>query len=112
MKKYIKVKDNSKHITHLRVELFYDLGGTNFFTSEIEERGYYLSVTPVERYIDSQGYTTEKFTAFTGTRILLNGVARRSKKTENEAEQLAQEKERILIRYVCAKNKIELDEEN
>lgn len=112
MQKYIKVKNNSKHITHLRVELFYDLGGTNFFTSEIEERGYYLSVTPVERHTNSQGYTTERFTAFTGTKMLLNSVARRSKKAENEAEQLAQEKERTLIRYVCAKNKIKLDEEN
>lgn len=112
MQKYIKVKDNSKHITHLRIELFYDLGGTNFFTSEIEERGYYLSVTPVERRTNSQGYTTECFTAFTGTRILLNGVARRSKKAENEAEQLSQEKERTLIQHVCAKNKIELDKEN
>lgn len=112
MKKYIKVKDNSKHITHLRVELLYDLGGTNFFTNEIKERGYYLSMTPVERHTNLQGYTTESFTAFTGIKILLNSVARRSKKAENEAEQLAQEKERTLIRYVCAKNKIELNEEN
>lgn len=109
MQKYIKVKDNSKHITHLRVELFYDLGGTNFFTSEVEERGYYLSVTPVERHTSSQGYTTECCTAFTGTRILLNGVARKSKKAENKAEQLAQERERTLIQYVCAKNKIEFE---
>lgn len=112
MKKYIKVKDNSKHITHLRVELLYDLGGTNFFTSEIKERGYYLSVIPVERHTNSQGCATESFTAFTGIKILLNGVARRSKKAENKAEQLAQEKERTLIQYVCAKNKIELDKEN
>lgn len=112
MKKYIKVKDNSEHITHLRVELFYDLGGTNFFTSEIEERGYYFSVTPVERHTSPQGYTTERCTAFTGARILLNSVARRSKKAENEAEQLAQEKEHTLIQYVCAKNKIELDKES
>ena len=111
MKKYIKVKDNSKHITHLRVELLYDLGGTNFFTSEIKERGYYLSVIPVERHTNSQGYATESFTAFTGIKILLNGVARRSKKAENKAE-LAQEKERTLIQYVCAKNKIELDKKN
>lgn len=112
MKKYIKVKDNSEHITHLRVELFYDLGGTNIFTSEIEERGYYLSVTPVERHTSSQGYTTESYTAFTGTRMLLNGVARRSKKAENKAEQLAQEKEHTLIQYVCTKNKIDLDKES
>ena len=112
MQKYIKVKDNSKHITHLRIELFYDLGGTNFFTSEIEERGYYLSVTPVQRHTSPQGYTTEIFTAFTGIKILLNGVARRSKKAENKAEQLAQEKEHTLVQYVCAKNKVELDKES
>lgn len=112
MKKYIEVKENPAKVTHLKIELYYDLGGMNYFTGRAENRGYYLSVTPVERHTNSQGYATESFTAFTGTKILLNGVARKSKKAENKAEQLAQEKERTLIQYVCAKNKIELEKEN
>lgn len=112
MKKYIAVKDNSKEITHLRVETKYDLGGTNCFTDEIVKRGYYLYVIPVERHTNTQGYATECFTAFSGNKLLLKGVARRSKKAEAEAEQLAQEKERMLIQKVCEKNKIELDNES
>lgn len=112
MKKYIAVKDNLKKITHLRVETKYDLGGTNCFTNEVIERGYYLYVTPVERHTNAQGYATEKFTAFSGYKLLLKGVARQSKKAETEAEQLAEEKMRTLIQKVCAKNRIELDKEN
>ena len=48
MKKYIEIK-NAPGITHLKIELYYDLGGYNCFTGKNEPRAYYLSVTPVER---------------------------------------------------------------
>lgn len=42
MKKYIKVKENPAKVTHLKIELYYDLGGMNYFTGRAETSGYML----------------------------------------------------------------------
>ena len=34
-KKYIEVKENSAKVTHLKIELYYDLGGMNYFTGMV-----------------------------------------------------------------------------
>lgn len=60
MKKYIEVKENSAKVTHLKIELYYDLGGMNYFTGRAENRGYYLSVTPVERGMRDGGAGNKK----------------------------------------------------
>jgi len=48
-KKYLEVLPNDKNITHLKVELYYDLGGMNYFSGSVEGRGIKLSVSPVQR---------------------------------------------------------------
>lgn len=111
MTKYLKVKKNSSNITDLKIELYYDLGGMNYFTTRAESRGYYLSVTPVERCISS-GYTSERYTAFTGIKQLVKGVKRKSQKAEKEAENLAENLVNELIEYVCSQNGLELLVEN
>ena len=85
MKKYIEVKENPKKITHLKIELYYDLGGMNYFTSRAEKRGYYLSVSPVEIGMRDGEITSEIYTAFSGIKQNIKQVTRKSKKAEAEA---------------------------
>ena len=107
MKKYIEVKENPAKVTHLKIELYYSLGGMNYSTYRVESRGYYLSVTPVERRV-SRGYTSECYTAFTGIKQLVKGVKRKSQKAEKEAENLAENLVNKMIDYVCSQNGLEL----
>lgn len=97
MKKYIEVKENPAKVTHLKIELYYDLGGMNYFTGKAENRGYYLSVTPVTRGTSAGGFTSESYTAFTGIKQNIKQVTRKSAKAETEAEKLAADAEKRKI---------------
>lgn len=110
MKKYIEVKENPAKVTHLKIELYYDLGGMNYFTGRAENRGYYLSVTPVERGMRDGGFISESYTAFTGIKQNIKQVTRKSAKAESEAEKLAADAMDNLIDYVCKKNGLEIAE--
>ena len=118
MKKYLKVKPNDGRTTHLKVEVYYSLGGMNPWTYKQEPRGYYLSVCPVERDVRPDGFTMESFTAFAGTKLLLKEVTRKSAKAEQESLRIAagQEREMInyerkLIDYILTKHGLELESE-
>ena len=104
MEKYLKVKENAGNITDLKIELYYHLGGMNYFTGREERRGYYLSVTPVEK---SRGFIS--YTAFTGIKQLIKEVKRKSNKAEAEAEEAAENVKDNLINYVLTKNNLQLD---
>lgn len=108
MKKYIELKANGKSATHLKCEVFYSLGGMNYFTGKREGRGYYASVVPVERKRYENGMVMEGFIAFTGTKILLKEVSRKSAKAEAEAEKIAENEFSKLIEYVLNDNGLEL----
>lgn len=108
MKKYIELVEN-RNATHLKIELYYHLGGMNYFTARSESRGYYLSVSPVSRS-DRHGVTMESYTAFTGVKQLVKAVSRKSQKAEAEAEAEAAQIEKDLIRYVCDKNGLSIAE--
>ena len=103
MKKYIELKNPGKYATHLRIELFYDLGGYNYFTGRQTPRGYYLSVSPVAR----EGYM-ESFTAFSGIKQLVKAVARKSEKAYTTAAESVNDLLPDLIAAVCEKNNIEV----
>lgn len=75
---------------YIKVELYYSLGGMNYFTYKTEPRGYYVSACPVERRVltDSTGRvygTSEGFTAFSGTKMLLEPCQRKGKGAEQRA---------------------------
>lgn len=106
MKKYLKVKAAPEgKTTHLRVETIYNKGGMNVFTYQTERRGYYLHVTPVER----RG-NMESFIAFSGTKMLLKEVTRKSAKAEQEADAMADQRMPELVKYILSKNGLELEE--
>lgn len=88
--KVIRIPLVGKHpdyLTHLKVRLYYSLGGTNFGTYEIEKRGYYLSCYPVA-YESKNGYRMETFSAFSGIKVL---VAETTRNTKKQAEKVIQE---------------------
>ena len=82
--RYYKLKNpvtNGHETTHLKVELYYSLGGYNCFTSKSETRGYVISVSPVGRYAGLESYIV-----FTGKKYCLVPVQRQSKKAKEEAK--------------------------
>lgn len=101
MKKYIKVEGIGANV--LEVELKYNLGGYNYFTGKEEERGYYLHIVPMER-ISINGLITETYTAFTGVKVLVKSVKRKSKKAEQEAINIINNIEKQYIDIVCKNN--------
>ena len=104
MKKYVPVKESAA-ATHLCIETYYSLGGMNYFTGAIENRGYYLSVSPVTK---SRGM--ESFAAFSGIKKCIKPVPRKSAKAEAEAEKIAADFIPALVKYVCTYNGLEIDE--
>lgn len=111
MEKFIKVKDETSHFTHLEVSFYYDLGGMNYFTGRENKRGYYLSVIPVSKSQTVTGFTSISSTLFDGIKKCLKAVDRKSKKSETEAKALAKEALNELVTYVCSEKNISVDED-
>ena len=82
--RYYNVK-NYPNVTHLKAEIYYSLGGINYFTYKNESRGYYMSISPVKREVTDSGYTMESYTAFSGLKQCVLPVQRKSQKKMNEA---------------------------
>lgn len=87
----------------IELKVIYSLGGWNHFTGVNERRGYYLLCLPV-----SIGNHGKVYTAFTGVKDLLLEVKRKSKKAEQEAIELANNREEDLLFYVCKENNLKL----
>lgn len=93
-KEYIKAVGGENKF--LRCELYYDLGGMNYFTYENEPRGYYVSVTPVERKA-GDGYVGETIVAFSGIKYNVLQVNRKSKKAAATALEKYEEVRNAII---------------
>lgn len=97
--KYIKIAENTRDKNNfIKIELYYDLGGMNYFTGRTKPRGYYLTVYPIER---ARG--CESFTAFTGISECITECKRQSKKAEAEAREKAPAYEKMMLEYVITK---------
>lgn len=73
----------------VKTQLYYHLGGMNYFTYKTEPRGYYLSACPVQVDRRSDGIVVESYSAFSGKKILLLECKRKSSKYLKQAEELA-----------------------
>lgn len=96
-----------KHITHLRVDVYYALGGYNNFTGKQEGRGFYLSVSPVG-CSKGNGFVSETYGAFSGVKQLILPVSRYSDKRMTEAVRLAGELQPQLVAHVLEKQELVL----
>lgn len=88
----------------IRVKVYYDLGGPNYFSGGTKERGYWLSVTPEER---TKGMVVQ--TAFSGVCELLEPASRYSAKRLSEINP-GEDRIKKLLDYVLAKNKLAIKE--
>lgn len=102
-KRYIEVAENPSGTTHLKVELGYSKG--SYYAYKVVGRGYYVSVSPVER--DGMW---ESYVAFTGVKSLVKEVQRKSKKAEAEALKLLDAESERLIDYVLKEENLQLAE--
>ena len=100
-KKYLELESNER-ATHLKVEVYYDKGGANYYTGGIESRGIKLSVSPVTRK-DSW----ESYTAFSGFKKHLKDMARFNQKACDNFVVEANE-EKTLIDAVLIQNGLKL----
>ena len=66
--------------THLEAEVYYRLGGMNYYSSQVEQRGYVISVSPVERSRNCISYV-----GWTGKKLCIIPAERKSKKKASEA---------------------------
>ena len=100
-KKYIPIEGAEDKF--LKCELYYSLGGMNYFTYKYERRRYYLSVSPVVKK-DMDGCMMESYEAFSGIKKCLVEVKRKSKTKEALAVSMIQWNLDDLIAEVMAKN--------
>ena len=89
--------------THVDVEVYYNKGGMNYFTGNVEKRGYYLSVQPLNKTTNSIS-----FTAFTGVKQLVRGAGRFSPKVLAEFV-VEYEMMNTMIEHIVEKHNIKLD---
>lgn len=69
----------NSQFSHTKVQLFYSLGGINYFSGDHNRRGIYLSVTPVT-LSDRDGFAFESSIMFSGLKMLLKELTRFSRK--------------------------------
>ncbi len=100
MKKYEKIEGTDKQ---LKIEIYYDKGGMNYFNGKNEPRGYWLSMRQVERKVEDHGVVIESYGMFSGAKMFLNEVKKKSDKAYQLALSMAEEKIEELRGHVLAK---------
>lgn len=75
------------------IEVYYDLGGMNYFSGRSVERGYYASVNPVERQRLDNGVAMVRLNPRSGVKKLILPVARKTNRAYERAVLLAEETE-------------------
>jgi len=100
MKKYEKIEGTDKQ---LKIEIYYDKGGMNYFNGKNEPRGYWLSMRQVERKVEDHGVVIESYGMFSGAKMFLNEVKKKSDKAYQLALSMAEGKIEELRGHVLAK---------
>lgn len=80
----IKLNKPYKDNTHLRIEIYYDLGGTSPLSGNPSPRGFYLSVNPIAKSEHSVQMAIPEEKSFRG---LIKEVSRNNKKKLSAMEE-------------------------
>lgn len=96
--------DRNNKIT---TEIYYSKGGMNYFTSNNEKRGYYFGIMP-EEYKD--GWKT--CTAFSGIKICILEVTRKSKSAYEKAKAMFDKCENEYLQNFCNQKSYKLVDVN
>ena len=94
-------------VNFLKVEVYYSLGGLNYFTSKSDPRGYYLSITPVKRE-DHNGYVSESVVLGSGVKTLIKETKRKSEQAAMAAKDEAVQYENRLIDHILLNSDIKI----
>lgn len=86
---------NNKIVT----EIYYKKGGINYFTSKIEKRGYYFSITP-----ESHKDGCVSYTGFSGIKTCVLEVGRKSKSAYKKAKTMFDKYENEYLQDFCDEN--------
>ena len=100
MKKYEPIEGSNKE---LKIEVYYDKGGMNYFNSKVEPRGYWLSMRQVNVERQDRGIVIESFGLMSGAKMFLKEVKKQSEKAYREALVLAEGKIEELRGHVLTK---------
>ena len=95
----------------VQVEVYYNEGGANMFAGTYEQRGIYLSVTPVEiEQTDTPGVVIRLSSAFSGTKTCIEPATRFNRRRLEALAETAMQHEKypVCLAHVLNKNGIEL----
>lgn len=107
MEKHVKfLKASGPTCNAIRCEVYYHLGGLNYFTYKNEQRGYYVSASPVEK----KGMC-ETYVGFSGIKNCIVPVNRQSKSAESKAVEMMDEALKPMLDYLRTKGYTISDEE-
>lgn len=84
--------DNGTQYKQLKIEVDYSLGGMNYFSGNINKRGYYLYLTPCTMNGTIMTSTLMGKTEESGFKIFLEETKRKSKKRQGEIYQKLESK--------------------
>ena len=90
----ITSNDKNNKIT---TEIYYHKGGMNYFTSNVEKRGYYFSIMPEEH--SESGIKT--YTGFSGVKTCILEVAKKSKSAYEKAKAMLDNYENKYLKNFC-----------
>lgn len=96
-------KVSKGNASHLKVELYYTLGGMNYFTGINEARGIYLSVCPI-----TKTETSTIYRGFSGGKICVKEMTRFNQKVFDNFE-VDNDTMIKLIAHVICENNLELE---
>lgn len=103
-KTFIPVLNNEK-VNNIKIEIYYSKGGLNYFTSRNEQRGLYVSVSPVKRETIIGNIVTESYAGFSGIKECVLPLNKFSSKT-CENFQIDESTKQKLINHVIEKNNL------
>lgn len=91
----------------IKVHMAYQLGGMNYFQGQVDARGYYLHVSPVERG-DKFESTAISLDDRGGFKVFIKEVKRQSKSGLADAERMSLETLDQYLDLICSRMNIEL----
>ena len=96
MKKYVTISEDQQ----CEIQVYYHLGGMNYFTYKQEPRGIYVSIQPC-KFIERGGYTMVECCPMNGCKFLLEELKRaNAKKLAQWEECVAMYAEQLAKAYI------------
>lgn len=100
-------KHEHSSVNEIKVSVYYNKGGINYFTSRNEQRGYYFSITPQTR---ERNFVT--YAGFSGAKTCVLPVTRQSKKSFETAKSKFNDYIDSYLKDFCDENGYTIIDEN